>query len=662
MRGALADLRDLTRPAPGERRRLALSVVLGGGAAAAAIALLATSGYLISRAAQRPPILMLMVAIVAVRAFGIARATLRYGERLVSHDLALRQLAHLRVRFYRAVRPLLPGRLRGGHGSGELLARFVADVDTLQDVHLRVVIPALLAVLVALAATLAAWLLLPAAALVVLATLALASLVPPLLSGALAAHCARRQAPTRARLTAQLVESIDGAAELALAGRSRERLARLRAGDAQLARLGRADALAAAAATTLGGLLAAAGLLALLLVAIPAVHRGALAGVLLAALVFLLLAAYDTVLSLPLAARRALACATSARRLREICDQPPTVRDPLSSAGPVGVEEARAQGARGGLRGGGVDERLRLEGENAGERTAGVGGRFGVPGTAGRRRGLRMAERQRGLRMEDVRFRYDEDRGAGSFADRQGAGSFADRPGAGSFADGPGAGSPADRRGAWILDGVDLALAPGERVALLGPSGAGKTTLAELLVRFHDPDHGRITLDARDVRTLAQEDLRAAVLLCGQDAHLFNTTIRANLLLACPAALEHELWAALRAVALERWVAALPDRLDTLVGQQGRLVSGGQRRRVALARALLSPARLLILDEPTAQLDAPLARRVLAGVLAAARPRGVLMITHDSSLLDGFDRVLSLRQGTLAKCGKPPAPSVVLAR
>jgi thiol reductant ABC exporter CydC subunit len=555
MSAGLAALRAIARPTRAERRRLALSVTLAVGAAAAAMALLATSGYLISRAAQRPPILMLMVAIVAVRAFGIARAALRYGERLAAHDLALRQLARLRVRFYRALRPLPPGRPREGRGSGELLARFVADVDTLQDLHLRVVIPVLVAALVALGAGLAAWLALPAAGLVALAALALASAVPPALSGALAARSGRRQAPARARLTAQLLESVDGAAELALAGRSEEHLARLRALDAELARLGRSDALAAAAATLLGGALTGAGVVALLLVAIPAVDRGALAGVLLAALVFLLLAAYENALPLPLAARRLRACATAAARLRDVCARRPAVVDPRAPRAP---------------RGGGE------------------------------------------LRMQGVRFRYAE----------------ADTPS--------------------ILNGVDLALAPGERVALLGPSGAGKSTLAELLVRFHDPQSGRVVLDGLDVRELAQEDLRRAVLLCGQEAHLFNTTIRANLLIARPEGGESELGRVLRAVELDAWVAGLPDGLDTLVGQDGGLVSGGQRRRLALARALLSPARFLILDEPTAHLDAPLAARVMAGVLRAAGERGVLAITHDATLLNGFDRVMALRAGHAA--------------
>ncbi|HSZ68883.1 MAG TPA: ATP-binding cassette domain-containing protein [Solirubrobacteraceae bacterium] len=582
MSAGLAALRDIARPTRGERRRLALAVAIAVGAAAAAIALLATSGYLISRAAQRPPILMLMVAIVGVRAFGIARAALRYGERLASHDLALRQLARLRVRFYGALRPLLPGRLREGQGSGELLARFVADVDTLQDLHLRVLIPGLVAALVALGAGLAAWLALPAAGLVVLAALALASAVLPALSGALAARSGRRQAPARARLTAQLLESVDGAAELALAGRSEEHVARLRAQDAELAALGRADALAAAAATLLGGALTGAGVVALMLVAIPVVDSGALAGVLLAALVFLLLASYENVLPLPLAARRLRACATAAARLQDVCAQRAAVVDPRAPRASRGGGELRMAGVR-----------------------------------------FRYAE------VEDER----EDGRVDADADEL------DR----AVIDGTAPRTGGDHGDAWVLDGVDLVLAPGERVALLGPSGAGKSTLAELLVRFYDPQAGLVTLDGLDVRELDQEDLRRAVLLCGQDAHLFNTTIRANLLIARPDAGEEEFWRVLRAVELDEWVAELPDALDTFVGQDGGLVSGGQRRRLALARALLSPARFLILDEPTAHLDAPLAARVMAGVRDAAGERAVLAITHDATLLEGFDRVVALR-------------------
>ncbi len=191
-----------------------------------------------------------------------------------------------------------------------------------------------------------------------------------------------------------------------------------------------------------------------------------------------------------------------------------------------------------------------------------------------------------------------------------------------------------------MLDGVELRLAPGDHVALVGPSGAGKSTLAELLVRFRDPGEGQVTLDGVDVRDMTQEDLRRAVLLCAQDAHLFNTTIRENLLLARQKATERQIAAVLAAVELDGWVAGLPDGLDTFVGADGELLSGGQRERIALARALLSDARFLILDEPTAHLDNALAHRVVGNILRESGERGVLLITHDPALSRTCDRVM----------------------
>jgi ABC-type multidrug transport system fused ATPase/permease subunit len=192
------------------------------------------------------------------------------------------------------------------------------------------------------------------------------------------------------------------------------------------------------------------------------------------------------------------------------------------------------------------------------------------------------------------------------------------------------------------LKGFDLLLEPGRRVALVGPSGAGKTTVTNLLLRFLDPTEGRVTIDGRDVREYRQEDVRATFALSGQDAHLFSATIRANLAIGRPAASDDQLWDALGRVQLADWVSSLPAGLDTLVGEEGAQLSGGQRRRLAIARALLSPAPVLVLDEPTAHLDAATAQALMRDVLAASGERTVLLITHRPEGVELMDEVVGL--------------------
>jgi thiol reductant ABC exporter CydC subunit len=204
----------------------------------------------------------------------------------------------------------------------------------------------------------------------------------------------------------------------------------------------------------------------------------------------------------------------------------------------------------------------------------------------------------------------------------------------------PGADRPA-------LRGVDIRLDPGRRVALVGPSGAGKSTVTGLLLRFLDPERGRVAIGGVDVRDLRQEDVRRTFALAGQDAHLFNSSIRANLLLARPGAGDAELVDALDRARLGEWAASLPEGLDTLVGEEGSALSGGQRQRLALARALLAGAPVLVLDEPTAHLDPPTAERLVQDVFAAAPEQTVLLITHRPEGLDLVDEVVRLDDGCI---------------
>jgi ATP-binding cassette subfamily C protein CydC len=195
------------------------------------------------------------------------------------------------------------------------------------------------------------------------------------------------------------------------------------------------------------------------------------------------------------------------------------------------------------------------------------------------------------------------------------------------------------------LDGVSLRLEPGCRLALVGASGAGKTTIVNLLLRFLDPDAGRVTLAGRDLREYRQEDVRRAIAVAGQDPHLFSTTIRENVRLARPDASDGEIEHALRRARLWAWVGALPSGWDTAVGEDGHALSGGRRQRLAVARALLVDAPVLVLDEPTAHLDPATARELIRDVFAAADDRSVLLITHRHEGLDLVDEIATLREG-----------------
>jgi ATP-binding cassette subfamily C protein CydC len=202
------------------------------------------------------------------------------------------------------------------------------------------------------------------------------------------------------------------------------------------------------------------------------------------------------------------------------------------------------------------------------------------------------------------------------------------------------------------LEGIDLRLERGRRMAVVGTSGSGKSTLAHLILRFWDVPAGRISLEGRDVTTLPSDAVREQVAFAAQRAHLFTGTLRENLRLARTAATEGELEAALHAVCLEDLLSRLPDGLDTWVGEQGLTLSGGERQRVALARALLRPAPILLLDEPTAHLDAVTERAVLAGIRAAGAGRATLLITHRLVGLEAFDEVVVLERGRLAERGQ----------
>jgi ATP-binding cassette subfamily B protein len=203
-----------------------------------------------------------------------------------------------------------------------------------------------------------------------------------------------------------------------------------------------------------------------------------------------------------------------------------------------------------------------------------------------------------------------------------------------------------------ILRDVSLQLSPGEVVALTGPSGCGKSTLARLLLRFADPQAGHVCLDGYDLRALALESVRENVAALLQETLLFDSSVRDNIAFARPAASRAQVESAARAAGAHEFVLELAEGYDTRVGQRGRILSGGQRRRVEIARTLLRDAPVVVLDEPTAGLDADAAERLVEPLRALLSGRSALLISHDERLLRHADRVIRLIDGGIEEAGE----------
>lgn len=530
-----------------ERGWMLLATVLGLATVLSGVGLMMTSAWLLARAALRPSIAEVQVAVTGVRFFGITRGLFRYLERLFSHEVTFRLLARLRVWFFRTVEPLAPARLAGLR-SGDLLARVVADVEDLEHVYARLIAPPAVALLTA---ALCAWLFGrwdARLAWALGAALFTGGVVLPFAMQVAGRRIGARLVAVRAGLSVAAVDGVQGMADLLIYGQAAAQQARIGVLNTEWTRLQRRMTSLNGVGEALLGLCQAAAVLALFALAAPQVTHGALDGVMLAVITLGVMACFEAVAPLPQAFQHWEQQRQAAQRVFAVADVAPAVPAPLR---PQPLPTAHD------------------------------------------------------LELDNVSFRY----------------------------------APED---AFVVRGLSLKIPAGARVAIVGPSGSGKSTLAQLLVRFWDVTAGAIRLGGCDLRELEPHALTRVITVMPQQPWLMGATLRENLRLAKPGATDAELQHALAAVQLGDLAASLPEGLGTWLGDQGLHLSGGQRRRLALAQALLRATPVVVFDEPTADLDPATEREIMDLIWSLDAARTVIVITHRPVTLDRAIQIVRL--------------------
>ena len=541
----------------GSWKWVALSVLLSTLTIGSSVALIGTSAWLISTAALHPSVADLGVSVVGVRFFGISRGLFRYLERLVSHNVTFRLLARLRVWFYENLEPLVPARLMD-YKSGDLLARVIGDVETLENFYVRVISPSLTAVLIGLLVAVFFASYFPPIALVLMSFFLLLGLLLPFFIQVVSRVPGERLIQERADIQSQLVDGIQGMADLLAFGRGRDRLQQISTTGTtygftqkQMARISGTHSALVTLFTNLAVWL-------VLSLVIPQVTAGTIAGVMLGTFALMTLASFEAVTPLPLAAQMWIASREAAKRLFEVVDTEPAVKDHAPSE----ILDTRSSS----------------------------------------------------IKFSNLSFSY------------------------------PNQLTPA-------LQNISFLVPAGKSIAVVGPSGAGKSTLANLLLRFWEYEVGEITLDGKSLKALNQDSVRKQFALVSQNSYFFNTTVRENLRLARRSASQEDIETAARAAQIHEFITSLSKGYDTLIGEQGLRLSGGERQRLAIARALLKDSPLLILDEPTANLDPQTEKHILDTLFESMQDRTSILITHRLVGLENVDEILVMDQGQIVERG-----------
>ena len=555
--------------------RFVLAVLAGTAGMASAVALSGVAAWLIARASQMPDVVALGVAPVAVRLFGVSRSVLRYCERLVSHDTALRGMGALRTRLYEALAAARTDTVAGLR-RGDVLARVGSDIDAVGDLVVRAYLPATVAAVLGAVTSVGVGLVYWPAGLILATCLLLSGLGAPLAtirSARMAEQARQRQAT---ELSAEVLAVLEGAPELMVCGRLADSMHQVASREENLVHLRDRAAVPAAIAAALDVAAMGMAVVGNLVIGVGAVAAGRLAPVWLAVIVLVPLAAFEATSALGPASVQLVRSAGAACRIVELIETAET----SASAGAAVCPDAR---------------------------------KLPTPSAHGPR-----------LRARNLSVGW------------------------------PG--------GPVVAEGIDLDLRVGSRVAIVGPSGIGKSTLLATLAGLLEPRGGTLTLDGVPPWQVARSQAAARVCLTAEDAHVFHTNVLENLRVARGDVTPAEARQLLDQAGLGDWLEALPDGVETVVGTDAATLSGGERRRLLLARALAAPAPLMLLDEPGEHLDATTADRLVADLLTVGtrQGRGTLLVTHRLSSLAHADEVLVM--------GRPPqtnaeqAPATILHR
>jgi len=543
-----------------------LSVIFGAATVGCGIGLLAASAYIISAAALQPSIAVLQVPIVGIRFFGISRGIFRYLERYVSHDVTFRLLSHLRIRYYKALEPLAPARLQQFH-SGDILTRFITGVNTLENFYIRAVAPPLVALLVMIFSGLFLASYNPILTIAISIFWIALGIGVPILVHTLSRRPGREIVVQRTAMNIALIDGIQGMPDLQVFNAASAQNERIRELSQELAKTETHLARIGGIQTSLGVLLANLGAWTVLILTIQLVNQGQIEGLYLASLVLVALTSFEAIFPLPDAANYLENSLEAARRLFNIVDTEPEVKD---SATPIHFKY--------------TPDKLELD-------------------------------------VRNLCFRYPVDTNSVQHGDQN----------------------------PYVLENISFSLQPGNRLAVVGTSGAGKTTLINILLRFWEFEEGEIFLGGNDIRLYNQNEVRRLISVVSQHTYLFNTTIRENLLIAKPDAKDSELIHAAKKAQIHKFVQSLPNGYDTWIGEQGYLLSGGERQRLAIARALLKNAPLLIMDEATANLDARTEQQVLLAIQELMEDRTTMVITHRMTMLEIMDEIIVLDKGRIVE-------------